>query len=251
MSNLTVVVLTKNEEKNIVDVIKNAKLVTDNILVVDSGSTDKTVELAKINGANVVDRAWDNNFSAQRNFALEYVDTDWVLYLDADERMNVELVNAVNKVVEENSDRAFSFRRESIAFGKKFNYGVLCPDYVLRLLKKEHIFWDKQVHECVIHKCAESKLPGYVEHFTYTDWHQYFTKFNQYTTLWAENAYKSGKRTSFIGAVGHAVYGFIKMAILKKGILDGWLGIVLAMNHFSYTLNKYVKLIDLQKRRGK
>ena len=90
MSKVTVVVLTKNEEKNIAAVVQNAKKVAAEVLIVDSGSTDKTVQLAEENGARVVYRAWDNDFSAQRNFALQHVKTEWVLYLDADERMNDE-----------------------------------------------------------------------------------------------------------------------------------------------------------------
>ena len=96
---LTVVILTKNEEANIAEVIKNSKLVTEYVLIVDSGSTDKTVELAKANGAEVVYRAWDNDFSAQRNFALEHVHTDWVLYLDADERLDSDLCIAIKKAI--------------------------------------------------------------------------------------------------------------------------------------------------------
>ena len=87
-NNLTVVVLTKNEEKNIAVVVQNAKKVAAEVLIVDSGSTDKTVALAEANNAKVVYRAWDNDFAAQRNFALQHVKTEWVLYLDADERMN-------------------------------------------------------------------------------------------------------------------------------------------------------------------
>lgn len=96
-NNLTVVVLTKNEEKNIVAVVQNAKKVAAEVLIVDSGSTDKTVQLAEENGAKVVYRAWDNDFAAQRNFALQHVKTEWVLYLDADERMTDDLINDIQK----------------------------------------------------------------------------------------------------------------------------------------------------------
>ena len=97
MDNLTVVILNKNEEENIIDVIKNAAQLNKNILIVDSGSIDKTVELAKEAGAQVVYRAWDNDFSAQRNFALDKVETEWVLYLDADERLTESLIAEIKK----------------------------------------------------------------------------------------------------------------------------------------------------------
>ena len=96
---LSIIILTKNEEKDIETAIQNAWQCAEEVLVVDSGSTDRTVELAKKNGARVVFREWDNDFAAQRNFALTQTEADWVLYLDADERMNDELVRAVKKIV--------------------------------------------------------------------------------------------------------------------------------------------------------
>ena len=96
---LSIIILTKNEEKDIEGAIQNARQCADEVLVVDSGSTDRTVELAKKNGARVVFREWDNDFAAQRNFALPQTDADWVLYLDADERMNDQLLAAVEKIV--------------------------------------------------------------------------------------------------------------------------------------------------------
>ena len=100
MNSLTVVILTKNEENNIVDAILNARQVTDKVLVVDSGSTDKTIELAEANGAKVIYRTWDSDFAAQRNFALHHVETEWVLYLDADERINDELATSIKRAMQ-------------------------------------------------------------------------------------------------------------------------------------------------------
>lgn len=88
MSSLAILILTRNEEDNIVSVVENAKKCTDEVIIIDSGSTDRTVELAKEHGAKVSFRAWTDDFSAQRNFALEQTKADWVLYLDADERLN-------------------------------------------------------------------------------------------------------------------------------------------------------------------
>ncbi|MDY4920076.1 MAG: glycosyltransferase family 2 protein [Phascolarctobacterium sp.] len=249
MSDLTTIVLTKNEESNIIDVIKNAQIVSDSVLVVDSGSTDKTVELAEQAGAKVVFRAWDNDFSAQRNFALEHVATEWVLYLDADERLNDELIEAIKKALASNEDKQYSIKRKSVAFGKEFNYGVLKPDFVPRLFKTSHVKWVNKVHEKPVCEDKLLVLSGYIRHYTYPDWKHYFNKFNQYTTIWAENAYENGKRVGFISAYLHAFFSFLQMLILKKGILDGWLGCTLCTYHFMYTLTKYIKLIDLQ--RGK
>ena len=115
MSSLAILILTKNEEDNIVDVVENAKKCTSEVLVIDSGSTDKTVELAKAHGAKVCFRAWTDDFAAQRNFALTQTDADWVLYLDADERLNEELIAAVRQVIEDGSmDKQYALTRKSV-----------------------------------------------------------------------------------------------------------------------------------------
>lgn len=251
-NNLTVVVLTKNEEENIVAVVQNAKKVAAEVLIVDSGSTDKTVQLAEENGARVVYRAWDNDFSAQRNFALQHVNKDrMVLYLDADERMNDELLTSVKSVVEQDKICQYSFKRKSVAFGQEFNYGVLKPDFVPRLFKTKNVHWVNKVHEKPMCKDELKVLGGYIEHYTYTGWQQWLNKFDQYTTIWANDAYAKGKRVSLGKAFAHAVFGFIQMAILKKGVLDGGMGLVMSCNHFFYTLMKYLKLLELQRKGDK
>ena len=251
MDELTTVILTKNEELNIVDVVLNAKQVSSSVLVVDSGSTDKTVALAEANGAKVVCRAWDNDFAAQRNFALEKLSTDWVLYLDADERLNEKLVSSIKQVVKNNKDEQYAIKRRSVAFGQEFNYGVLKPDFVPRLFKSSHVKWVNKVHEKPLCNDKLVTLDGHIEHYTYPSWQHYFNKFNQYTTIWAENALEKGKKASFISAYGHAIFAFIQMLILKKGVLDGRLGFTLCVYHFMYTLTKYIKLIDLQRGKSK
>ena len=248
MDKLTIVILTKNEEENICSVIKNAQKVTENVLIIDSGSEDKTIELAEAAGVCVLYRAWDDDFSAQRNFALDKVKTEWILYLDADERLNDELISAIRKAIEKDYDIQYEIKRKSVAFGKEFNYGVLKPDFVPRLFKTKHVQWINKVHEHPVCNDKVNVLDGYIQHYTYRSWHQYFNKFNQYTTIWAENAYENGKKTSFVKAFCHAFFGFVQMGILKKGFLDGALGLILTVNHFFYTLTKYIKLIDLQRK---
>lgn len=247
MTNLTVAILTKNEEKNIVDVITNARKVTDDVLIIDSGSTDKTVELAKANGARVVYRVWDNDFAAQRNFALEHTNATWILYLDADERLNSQLIKAIKKSIINDEQKQFSIKRKSIAFGQMFNYGVLKPDFVPRLFKTKNIKWINKVHEKPLCNDKLKILDGYIEHYTYQNWEQWLDKFNQYTSIWADDKYKKGKRTTIISALNHSLFGFLQMLILKKGFLDGKMGLILCCMHFFYTLTKYLKLIDLQK----
>ncbi len=250
MPTLAILILTKNEEKNIIEVVINAKRCTDEVLIIDSGSTDTTVKQAEEQGAKVVYRAWDNDFAAQRNFGLTQTNAKWVLYLDADERLNEELITAIKQAVEADIQQQYAIVRKSVAFGQKFNHGVLKPDKVARLFPREAVQWKNKVHERPRCDLQLVILPGHIEHYTYESWAQWAEKFNQYTTIWADNAYAGGKRTSLPIAYGHALFGFVQMAVFKLGILDGWLGLALCCNHFSYTLLKYLKLYELQKKQA-
>lgn len=248
MNNITVVILTKNEEKNIDGVIKNAQLVTDKVLIVDSGSTDKTIEIAEKLGATVVYRAWDNDFSAQRNFALKYVDTDWVLYLDADERMNETLIKAVKNAVDTNAQKKYVIVRRIKALGFEYKHGIFKPDKVTRMFPAKEVYWEHKVHERAVCSLDELVLPGWMDHYTYDSWQQWWEKAGKYTTIWAEDQYANGKKVSIGSAFTHAFSGFLKAYILQLGFLDGWAGLYSSFQHSAYTMIKYLKLYELQHR---
>lgn len=251
MDNVTVVILTKNEEEHIVDVIKNAQKLTDKVLIVDSGSTDKTVYLAEKFMAKVVYRAWDNDFSAQRNFALKYVDTEWVLYLDADERMTNELIDNIKKEISKNKNYQYSFYREIRSFGFRYKYGVFKPDEVIRIFKTNSVIWKNKVHEHPVCRSKKKVLSGMVIHYTYKNWQHWLDKAGNYTTIWAEDNFANGKRTTPVSAFVHAFYGLIRAYFIQLGFLDGWAGVFSSLQHFFYTLLKYLKLYELQKNKGK
>lgn len=255
MRSLSIIILTRNEENDIEAAVQNAWQCADEVLVVDSGSTDRTVELAKKNGARVVFRAWDNDFAAQRNFALSQTEADWVLYLDADERMNDELARAVKKVVSANSSEAggkkqYRMQRKSVAFGKKFSYGPLYPDWVTRLFPRKSVKWVGKVHERPESDLPLEKLLGHIEHYTYRDWQEWEEKMSRYSSIWAEEAYNRGRRTSLPVALLHGVGSLISTLILRRGFLDGWMGICLSCMYFSYTMLKYLKLYQIQRMNG-
>ena len=243
---IAVVILTFNEEKNIVQAIESAKLVTEEILIVDSGSTDKTVQLAEQNGVRVVFQQFEDDFSRQRNFALDNTKANWLLHIDADERISTELAENIKKAVTTNTEKVYSFRRSNILFGKKFKYGVFRPDKVKRLFPRNGGVWQGKVHESLKSDLPEADLTGQMVHYPYETWEQYFVKFNKYTSLWAGDAHKKGKRTSMAGALLHAIFSFVKVAFINLGILDGLFGIVMCCFHFAYTLAKYIKLYKLQ-----
>lgn len=240
---LTVVIITKNEEHNIVGAVKSAFTVASKVIVVDSGSTDKTVELARANGALVVTRKWDNNFAAQRNFGDQYVDTDWVLHLDADERIGSELVEDIKAVLTVDKEALYKFTRRNQAFGKEFRFGVLAPETVNRMYPVGKAIWKEKVHERPVGNLPIIKLNGYLQHFVYTDFNQYLNKMNLYSTIGAQNNKDKGKKASVIRDIVLRPLGaFLKMYLLKGGVLEGWIGFVLCLTYANYTLNKYVKL---------
>ena len=248
---LAIVILTKNEESNIVDVIKNVRQCTDEILIIDSGSTDKTVELAEKNGAKVFYRAWDNDFAAQRNFALDKTAADFILYIDADERLTAKTVEHIKKILAQgNLNLQYKVQRKATAFGVIFNHGVLKPDYILRMFPREKVQWSGKVHEHPNCPCEIKTLQGYLEHYTYKNWSQWQDKSKMYSTIWANDAFQNGKRTSRAGAFLHASAGFFKMFFLKAGFLDGWYGFYTCANHFFNTMMKYLKLLELQESKG-
>lgn len=244
---LAVIILTRNEEHNIIDVIKNVRQCTDEILIVDSGSTDKTVELAKENGAKVFFRAWTNDFSAQRNFALDKTSADWVLYIDADERLTAKTVEHIKKILAQDElNFQYKVKRKVTSFGVTFNHGVLKPDYILRMFPREKVQWVGKVHEHPDCNCEVKILDGYLEHYTYPSLESWEKKIQLYSTLWAEGSFQQGKRTSRAGAFLHASAAFFKMFFLKAGFLDGWFGFYTCANHFFCAMMKYLKLLELQ-----
>lgn len=237
---LTAVILTKNEEHNIIGAINNAKLVASKVLVVDSGSIDRTVDLAKAAGADVVYRAWDNDFAAQRNYALKFIDTEWVLYLDADERLNDTLIEAIKKTITKKTSAIYQVERRNNAFGKEFKYGVLSSDSVKRMFLTKEAFWSGSVHEDIKTDLPIIRLEGYIKHYTYSDLDQYIKKMNLYSSIWAKETSKKANWTKDI--LLRPFLAFIKMYVLKLGFLEGWLGFLLCINYSIYTMNKYAKL---------
>lgn len=245
---LSVVILVKNEEKNIVSVINNVKGLADEILVVDSGSTDKTVELAKKSDAKVIYRAWDNDFSAQRNFAIDNVQTDWLLFLDADERIDDLLAEQIKRAVADKTLKQYSMLRRIHAFGFEYKHGIFKPDEVIRLFPAKKVHYENKVHERPVCDLSKEKLNGYIEHYTYDSWQSWWDKAGHYTTIWAEDAYNHGKRTGVGGAFLHAFYGFLRAYIVQLGFLDGWSGLYSSLQHFIYTMMKYLKLYELNEK---
>lgn len=252
-SRLAVLILTKNEEANIAAAVQNVRQCGGEVVIVDSGSTDRTAALAEAAGARVAYRAWDHDFSAQRNFALTQTDADWVLYLDADERLNEELIKAIRRVSEQDprqpgQRKKYSLCRKTVAFGTTFEHGAMLPDHVVRLFPRDAAYWVNKVHERPECSLPEEKLPGYIEHYSYRNWQDWLRKVDLYTDIWAEDAAAKGKRATAADGFLHGATGLGKVLMLRAGFLDGWPGVYMCFCHAFYTMMKYLKLYERQQK---
>ena len=245
MSRLAILILTRNEEVHIEACMESASF-ADEIVVVDSGSTDRTQAIAESMGARFVTHPMgDDGFAGQRNFALTQTTADWVFYLDADERIEAAAAEEIRRIVSEDLPAAYRVERKNIVFGQLMRHGGHRPDFVDRLYPRTAIRWRGKVHEGIETDLPRKTLHDVLRHYTYTTWQQYFAKFNQYTSLAAQSMYERNKRVGEAGALGHAVFTFLRDYLLRGGFLDGFMGLAMSVMASVYTFVKYLKLINL------
>jgi len=221
---LSVIIITKNEAANIAACLKSVSF-ADEFIVVDSGSTDGTVELAQALGARVEVTADWPGFGPQKNRALDLATGDWVLSIDADERVT----------------------RLSNFCGKDIRHSGWWPDYVLRLFKRGTArFTDAAVHERVVPAQGQPlKLQGYFNHYPYDNLDALINKVNRYSSDAAAMMYAKGRRTSVFGALGHGFWTFVRIYLIRRGFLDGRHGLVLAVTAAAGSFFRYSKLMFL------
>lgn len=245
---IAVLILTFNEEKNIRPCIESVAF-ADEVIIIDSGSTDQTLEIASSLGAKVVSHPMTEGFAGQRNVALRQTQAEWVLFLDADERVTPELAVEIQDIVRQGEPFAYKIMRRNIIFGQEVAYGGHAPDFSLRLYPRTAISWQGLVHEQANVTLPIKKAKQAMLHYTYTSWDRYFFKFNQYTTMMAEKMLENGKKTNITDIILRPWFAFIRFYILKSGWRDGRIGFIMAVYHAFYTMTKYVKLYYLRKER--
>lgn len=245
MSRVAVLILTFNEEKHIVDCIRSASF-ADEIVVIDSGSKDATIELAKSLGAKVVVHKMEG-FAAQRNFALEQTDAEWVFFLDADERPTEAAGKEIRRLIDLPEKCAYKIRRRNVVFGYTMRHGAHAPDWVIRLCPREAMHWSGLVHESTEVSVPVKQMQEDMIHYTYDVWETYLSKFNLYTSLAAKKLYDSGKRASMVKILLDPPFTFIKMFVLKAGFLDGFLGFAMSVTAGLSVFFKYLKLAELER----
>ncbi|MDY0051450.1 MAG: glycosyltransferase family 2 protein [Aliarcobacter sp.] len=230
---LSIVIITKNEENFIYDAIKSS-LFADEVLVLDSGSLDKTCEIAKELGTKVYFQEW-LGFGAQKNKAVELATNNWVFVLDSDERITLELENEICEILKNPNKDGYFIARLNNFFGKNIKTCGLYPDYSIRLFDKTKAkFNEVLVHESVQLKSNVGYLKNHMIHLAYESIEEFIQKQNKYSSL-------NHKKKSLIKAIINPYWTFFKLYILKKGFLDGWHGFVISKLYAQYTFWKYIK----------
>lgn len=249
MTKLSIIILTKNEQENIKNCIESA-LWANEIILFDSGSTDNTQKIAEDLGVIFIqDLEWQG-FGQHRIKAQQHATCDWVMMLDADERITNELKLEIQKNLElNNTNIIYAVPRLSYCFGRFIRHSGWYPDYVYRLYPRTKTAYnDAKVHEKLlipksmqVEKCHSGLL-----HFTYKDMNHYLVKSAHYAAIWAKEKHAAGKTTNLTIAVLHGIGCFIKMYCLRLGFLDGKQGFLLALLSGHSTFVKYADLWTLQ-----
>jgi len=247
MPKISAIVIVYNEEKNIRRCLESLSW-TDEIVVVDSFSQDKTREIASNFTDKIIDVKWEG-FGKKKEFAREKASYDWVLSIDADEVVSGQLKDEIKSIIEKDAALdGYYIPRLSSFLGKWIKHSGWYPDYVLRLFKKRKARFDQSlVHEKLILGGETGFLKDCIMHYTDPDIHHYLSKMDKYTTLGSEKLFQEGKSATFFDLILRPPSVFFKMFILKLGFLDGGYGFVLACLSSFHVFVKYAKLWHLRK----
>lgn len=242
---LSVVIVAKNESRNIVDCVASASF-ADEVLVLDSGSTDNTAALAEGAGARVVRTDWPG-YGPQVARGFELARGDWVLSLDADERISPALRDEVQAAIASGTHAGWRLPRLSEFCGRFIRHGGWRPDYTLRLGRRERSgFTDHFLHAHMTVDGSIGDLQSSLVHYSYPDLHDVLEKLDRYSTGHARDLHARGKSASLSKAVVHGLFAFVRTYLLRGGFLDGRHGLMLAIYNAEYTYYKYLKLMFLR-----
>ena len=219
----------------------------DEILVVDSGSTDSTLEVARSHGARIENREW-MGFGRQKQHAVSIARHDWVLCLDVDERVSERLARSIRENMAQRRYHAFRMARRNRFLGRWLGHGEGYPDWSLRLFHRAHAGWSNdEVHEAVLTTTEVGRLDGDLMHESAEDVSTYMAKQNRYTTLHAQALFRQGVRASYWRLVTSPLARFVKFYLLRLGFLDGGPGFAHIVIGCNNSFHKYLKLIELQR----
>ena len=230
---LSVVIISKNEEKFIADAVKSSSF-ADEVLVLDSGSTDRTCAIAQEHGAKVLHQSW-LGFGMQKNKAVELANNDWVFVLDSDERITPNLQSEILGILKNPIADGYHVARLNKFFGKNIRHCGLYPDYSIRLFNRQKgKFNNVTVHESVQISGDTEKLENHMTHLAFDTIKEFSIKQKKYATL-------SQKKKNLVKAFTSPIWTFIRIYVLRLGVLEGWRGLVIATVYAQYTFWKYTK----------
>ena len=245
MNKLSVAIITKNEELNISRCLQSVSW-ADEIVIVDSGSIDKTKEICQAFDCKFIESEW-KGFGKTKQFAVQNTSHDWVLSLDADEVITPELRNEITELLQTNP-RYYGYRikRTSFYLGKQIKHCGWDKDHTLRLFNKYFgAFNDKPVHESVQINGAIGLLRNPMLHYTYPTLEAHFNKMKRYAQIGAEALYQKSRQSSPCTAIFRGCLKFFKMYLLQRGFLDGKHGFLLSYNSGWGVYLKYLLLWEM------
>jgi glycosyltransferase involved in cell wall biosynthesis len=246
MTKITAIIPTLNEEVHIESAIKSVSF-ADEIIVIDSFSTDDTVALAEKYNVQIIKRKFDD-FSSQKNFAITQAKHPWIYILDADERVTPEVQKEILEAVKNPKDNVGFFVRRSFYFvGKNINYGGCQRDKVVRLFLKAHCFYKGIVHEKIQTEGKLGFFKNKIEHYSYKNYNHYISKMNTYGALRAQQYFNEGKKVNAFHLVIKPIARFFIHFVIRLGFLDGFAGFVFAKAQAYGVYTRYVKLRLLNK----
>lgn len=228
---LSIAMITKNSQKYLDEVLSSCSF-ADEIVLVDSGSTDKTLKIAQKHNAKVIRQKW-LGFGKQKQFAVNCCKNDWIFVLDSDEVITQKLQNEIMQTLKSPTYKAYKVARLNFFFGKAIKHCGLYPDFTIRLFDKNYAYFSEdEVHERVIANSTNT-LKNHFLHYAYEDIFQFINKQQKYAKL--------SNKNSKIKAILNPCWTFFKIYFLKLGFLDGWHGFIIAKLYSQYTFWKYIK----------
>jgi glycosyltransferase involved in cell wall biosynthesis len=240
MPQLSAIVITRNEAANIGECLDSLAF-CDERIVVDCGSTDSTVDIAREKGARVEFHEWQG-FGPQKSHALALATGTWVLSIDADERVPLELAAAIKAAIAAGDADAWEFPRLSSFCGRPMRHSGWYPDYVLRLFRRGKArFDDAIVHERVICAGVVKRLRPPLIHHPVARLEDALSRMDRYSTASAEVIVAAGRKVSFMTGIGHGLYSFLRTYVLRAGFLDGAEGFLLAVANAEGSYYRYMK----------
>ncbi len=243
---LSVSLISYNEEKRIAETLKSIQSIAKEIILVDSMSSDKTVEIAEQMNCNVYTEEW-KGFEVQKNSSLQKCTQDWILCLDCDEIVTDELKQNIVNAIQSNENKSYYLNRKTVYLGKVMNYAWQ-PDKKLRLVKRDsNPKWiGGDIHESLVSDFGTTLLNGNLLHYSYQSIKHHFNKTVEYAQLSAKSYHRKRKNATIIKLVLNPTFAFFNMYIVKLGFLDGWRGLIAAFSSMVGTFLKYAMLFELK-----